>query len=110
MTTYYRYEFYPYEHSYGGGELCLRTFVAVKKTPKGAWIVEAPYGIKKRFVLDSGRKKFAYQDIKQALDSYIARKRRQITLLTYQLENAQSGLAAAKEKRNADNISTEIPE
>jgi hypothetical protein len=68
----------------------------VKKTDKGCWIV--PYHIdhtildnyekNKKFVLDKGSKRFAYESRKRAFNSFIVRKFRQIGILKHQLEVA----------------------
>ena len=63
---------------------------------KGCWIV--PYHIdhtildnyekNKKFVLDKGSKRFAYESRKRAFNSFIIRKFRQIGILKHQLEVA----------------------
>jgi hypothetical protein len=94
-VTHYRYDYRDYGSN---GQLYLRSFITVKKTPKGAWVTEQPYGGKPRFILDQGTKRFAYPDLDQALKSLIARKRRQISILTYQLEDAKHALELAQEE------------
>ena len=105
MTKYYRYDYQPHEYDDAEGELFIRTFTTVKKTPKGAWVVEQPYGIKKRFILDNATKKYACPEIDQALTSLIARKKRQIGILTYQLRDAQHALELAERLQNSNGLS-----
>jgi len=97
MITHYRYD---YEEYGSNGRLYLREFITVKKTPKGSWVVEHPYGDKQRFILDQGTKRFAYPDTDLALKSLIKRKKRQIAILTYQLEDAKHALELALEQES----------
>lgn len=98
---YYRYEYQPHEYFNQQGSLYLMTFTVVRRTPKGAWVIAQPYGFKERFILDSARKKYCYPDHNQALTSFIARKRRYISILKHNLENAEHALKLGLEKRNA---------
>lgn len=82
--------------AYHTGEACFLSFDEYKiisKTPKGCWIVpswcvEEEYKKFKKFVLDRGAKKFAYNTRDQALKGFYFRKRRQITILKTQLGRA----------------------
>lgn len=94
--TYYRYDYQPSEYSYGEGELYIREFVVVKHTAKGAWIISKLGYSKKRFVLNSGRKRFAYQCKTQALESFIARKKRSIAINQYNIDIAREALVLAE--------------
>lgn len=69
-----------------------------KRTPKGVWI---HYGLDKKFVLLYGRKRFAYPTKEEALESLIARKKRQIRIINYQKEVATIALEKADELRRA---------
>jgi hypothetical protein len=57
-----------------------------KRTPKGAWVCG-------RFVLLSATKRWACETEEEALASFIARKRKQIRILSHNLSRAQADLA-----------------
>ena len=56
------------------------------------------YAIKPKFVMNTGRKRWAYDKEKDAKESYRIRKIRQIGHLERQLENAHIGLMWVKGK------------
>ena len=72
------------------GRIDLEVWREVKKTPKGAWI-ERAYGIRK-FVLDHGRKRYAWPTKEEAWESFLARKRKQVQILRRQLVAAERAL------------------
>lgn len=59
-----------------------------RRTPKGAWVVG-------RFVLLTATKRWACPTEEEALESFIARKRKQIRILSTHLSRAQADLALA---------------
>ena len=67
------------------------SYEVLKHTPKGVWI-KMPSGSfqDKKFVLLSGRKRFAYPTKKEALTALLYRKKRQIIILKNQLEQAEN--------------------
>ena len=65
-----------------------------KTTPKGVWIYA---GLDKKFVLLSARKKFAHPTKEEALDSFIARKKRQMSIVRYQFTRAEIALRKARD-------------
>ena len=69
--------------------LQVHMFPIIKRTPKGVWI--DVWGLKK-FVLLSGRKRFAWPTKEEALFSFQKRKEAQIRILTSQLKTAEEGL------------------
>ena len=71
----------------------LGKYFIIKKTAKGIWI---NYLGTKKFILLSARKKFACLTSEEAIESYIARKERQIRILSNQLNNAKSALSQAE--------------
>ena len=81
--------------------LSLKRFLIVKETRAGVWIripwEDSHEKRKERFILLSAKKKWACPTPKEALISFMARKRRQIGILDYQLEIAQGGLKTAEE-------------
>ena len=88
--------------SNGGGrvDLCKEEYTVTSITPKGAWI--SPTGWhwqpKFKFILAKARKRFAHDNEKDALWSYIARQKRRIAILEYQLSKSRRGMALAKTK------------
>lgn len=91
------------------GELVLERFMVLKRTPKGAWISRWPWRSYwpqdgKRFVLATGRKRYAMPTEAEALESYIQRKRRHISILTGQLSDAKEGLERAKSLQQEHHI------
>ena len=68
----------------------LEVFREIRKTPKGAWI-EVPFHGKK-FVLDHGRKRYAWPTQELAWESFVARKQKQIRLLSRQVAAAEAAI------------------
>jgi hypothetical protein len=74
----------------------VKKFVQVRRTKRGAWIVPCGYDNgKERFVLDGEGKRFAYQDMDQAVASFKIRKWRQIGLLENKLIQAKAAFKGA---------------
>lgn len=92
LTRMYRYEGYVDEDYYGPiglGNVHVRPqeFIIQRHTPRGVFI---HYGLKPKFVLLSGHKRFAFPTKEEALKSFIERKRRQVRLLRGQMEHAEA--------------------
>lgn len=101
MSEFYRYEDTCYAPSVDEFNaplgkrhvvVALRRYEVLRATPKGAWI--DVWGAPK-FVLLSARKRFACPTIEEAKASFIARKRRQIRVLSAQLHDAKIALSLA---------------
>jgi hypothetical protein len=75
-------------------DLSLHIYNIIKMTPKGKWI---KYHNKKgrKFVLNNTRKKFACETTEEALNSFIARKQKQIMIVTNQLKDIKNALNKA---------------
>lgn len=77
-------------------QLVLYKFRIVKETLKGVWI---SFGLvsnnRDKFVLLGAHKKYACLTKKEALESYVKRKQRQIEILSNQLHDAQTALSLA---------------
>jgi hypothetical protein len=69
-------------------QLEMRWWAVERYTPKGAWVCG-------QFVLLTGRKRWACPTEQEALESFIARKRKHIRILSSQLSRAQADLALA---------------
>ena len=87
MTVWYRY----HEVRWTEYRLSLieEQFRVVKETAKGVWL--DVYG-RQRFVLQAARKRFACPTRAEALESYRARKRRQVGLLRTRLKLVELAL------------------
>lgn len=73
----------------------MHTFKVIKQTPKGVWINDCTSPSRKKFVNLTARKKYACLTEADALDSFIARKNRHISILTAQLKSANKALYKA---------------
>lgn len=71
----------------------LEWYRVLKHTSCGVWL-DMGYAIKPKFVMNTGRKRWAYKNKINAKESYRMRKIRQIEHLERQLENARTGLAS----------------
>lgn len=83
----------------------LYEYPIVKRTPKGAWIYTGlcfpmPLDLEdrkeQRFVCLTRRKKYACETKEDAMESFRARKQRQISILRAQLQHAKNALEASK--------------
>jgi len=73
----------------------LYKYDILSRTEKGIWI--RYWNAKcKKFILLSAKKKYACLTKEEALESFKARKKRQIRILTSQLNNAKESLNIAK--------------
>ena|SRR5579859_1185210 len=76
--------------------LYLNAYLVIKETPCGCWIAWG-YGDKK-FVNLKANKKFAHLTPEEAMESFKARKKRQIAILRGQLLRAEAALYLQPEK------------
>lgn len=72
----------------------LHEFREIKTTPAGCWI--DVYG-ERRFILNKATKRYAYPTKQLALQSFIARKARQASILAAQLDNVRALLKLAQD-------------
>ena len=87
-----------YEGS-GRIDLCKEEYRVTSVTPKGAWVSPIYYYKPRfRFILAKARKRFAHANEKDALESYIARQKRRIAILEYQIDKSRRGMNHAKNK------------
>lgn len=84
---------YRYESGHSDEELFLERFKVVGVTPKGRWI--CVWG-KKKFVNITAHKQYACLSEKDALHSFISRKKRQLRILRGQMDRAEAGLQVAE--------------
>lgn len=92
----YRYADTLHGSEYGDTYVAIycHEYSILKRTVKGIWI--DIWGGQKKFINLEARKKFACLTREEALESFIARKKRQIRILTSQLLHAKEALAKAE--------------
>jgi hypothetical protein len=78
--------------------LSKSTFPVLKETAAGVWL--DVYG-QRRFVRADAMKRFACPTEQEALESYHARKRRQVRILRAQLASAEAALSLTKDGETA---------
>ena len=74
----------------------LRELKVIRRTPKGAWIRRWSHNLNtggERFVRLTARKQYASNTKEEAMVCFIARKKRQIQILSRQLWQAKEALA-----------------
>lgn len=82
------------------GVVLKNTYRVIKRTPCGAWVY-MPAG-KRKFILDTGTKRFAIADLEEAKTSFLARKRRQLAILRAQIKGIEYAVIAIQEGRIGD--------
>jgi len=89
-TLFYRYN---YDYNY----LRLITYKLVKETLKGYWISENNWSIADRkWIPKTSKKRWAYPTEKEALNYYILRSKKRISILIGQTERTVDGLKKAE--------------
>lgn len=92
-------EYYRVEPDYEDFKLIYYVYSVIKETPKGVWIKLKGYEDctyqRKRFILNTSRKKYAHPSKEEALYSFIKRKERQIKILSEKLSAAEDLLELA---------------
>jgi hypothetical protein len=87
----------------GGSTVYCYGYKILKETPKGCWIMDRwsdgedlASNVKfKKFVLNSGKKRFAHETRREAIESFLARKRRQYEIIIASLEKCTASYVAA---------------
>lgn len=104
-------ELYRYEYGYysqWSAKISLHTFKIVKETPKGFWFYEyGSYGTLK-WTSKTTNKRYAYEDKKLALRSFLARKTRQVKILDAQLDKARVYRNLAEKLLKEDKLPDDI--
>lgn len=70
-----------------GVEIYLSKFPVIRKTPKGYWIRDNRY--QETFCLAGRGKRYAHETKELAYESFKARKRRQLKILSYQKRRSE---------------------
>lgn len=87
-----------YEQPIGSGRAAIRhdQYNVIRVTPKGVWL-DIGCG-EEKFVLRAARKKFACLTEAEAMESFIARKKRQLKILKNQAKHVEEVLKLADPK------------
>ena len=99
-SDYFRF-FDDYQDHPGTSHVCVRCdeFKVVRRTKKGVWIMLG-YGFAHqglRFILSGTRKKFAAPTKKEAMESFVARKKAQLRIYEARANQARESLKLASE-------------
>lgn len=71
----------------------LSSFRVLRETEHGVWLETNDFLRESRFVLRAAWKRWACPTVQEAIESYRARKKQQVSILTAQLANAEERLA-----------------
>lgn len=114
MTTELPTVLYRYADEYD--VVLLERYPIVRRTPNGAWIELTPgYDYlnikpKLKFVLNDATKRFAHETRNGAKTSFLARKRRQLSILHNRIIDIDACVQAINEGRIADHSNTRYHE
>ncbi len=89
---------YYYRLEDGAGLIYLRKFLVHSKTRCGVWLNIYPRQIKKRFVVNGARKQFACPTLEGAIESFRARKIKQLKILKHSVELIELALIKLNER------------
>lgn len=76
--------------------ILIEELEVLKVTPKGVWLAYCSQYSDRRFVLNESRKRFACPTIKEALDSFVARKERQAGIYEARARTARRAIKLAR--------------
>ena len=103
------YRIVPNYDNYGEDMLEVEVYIGLKKTPKGMWIIRKDWidysdqkWSKKHFILDSSKKKYAYPTVQGAVNNFIKRKIKQLSILERQLNDTKYQLELAEYMKSKD--------
>lgn len=82
------------DHAYTQMRVEMREYPVLRHTPKGVWLDD--YSERGRFVLRDARRRWACPTREDAVESFLARKRRQAGILNARLEMVRSAIAHAE--------------
>lgn len=89
IKSLYLYRIYNYLLWNNEQSVNIERFAIIKETLKGYWL---DVYTAKKFCLKTGKKRYAYPTINEAIVSFKSRKRRQIRILESQLNGAKQAL------------------
>ena len=88
-----------YDEIYGASSAAigLQKFGVTRHTPKGVWIDYHGNPRDEKFILTAANKRFACPTKEEALKSFLARKKRQLSILTNQADHVREIIIAIQE-------------
>jgi len=72
----------------------LSEYKVIRNTPKGYVII---FGLKEKWISSTGKKRFAYQEKKDALKNFIYRTNRSILIMNHNIDFAKLSLEKAND-------------
>lgn len=90
----------------GQTEPYIVAYHVISHTLRGVWINDG----RARFIKDGTRKKFACPTIEQALESYIARKKRHYKILKAQLDKVERNLLWSEQENFLSSLKNSLPQ
>lgn len=128
MDVWYRLEDRRYsvadeygDHAYTSYDVQCLEFWVIKRTPKGVWLkqkygpnpptVDSDYlqRVDKRFQLLESLKRFACPTLAEAIESYKARKKKQISIYTARVKSAEFYIQIAEAKYGSNSLRRPSP-
>lgn len=82
----------------GGVTIHLRKFKVIKHTPKGVWLILYNDQEVQRFVLRDAHKRYACPTLEEAQVSFLARKRRQLTIYEARAKGIRKTIEKAEQE------------
>lgn len=101
---FYRYELRDFSYEIINIRLVLIEFDCYRETPKGYWIWRPALYSKKVWIRKKSKKRYAYPTKEEALSNLVARTKRRISILEYQMKLSKLGLELA-ELRQSETLS-----
>lgn len=87
-----REHYYRADSGYSNGDVIVRPYPVLRHTPCGVFVRDPDYHTAthdgERFIHHQWNKRFAYPTVEEALDSFLKRRRRYLSLLEYRIEVA----------------------
>lgn len=99
----YKYTFesvYDWTNSFSHVELKLLRYPVLRETNYGYWILYYGNKNKKKWVPKNGKNLFAFSDKNKALENFYYRKKRQIRLISFNLNRIMEAAELAKKQLN----------
>ena len=100
----YLYRAFGFTSCGGLSELYVVKLPILRMTPCGYWVREKPDSTQRKFVLKVARKRYAYPTIREAVESFIARKHKERSLVATRLLGIDTLLAEAEGKLRTNTL------
>lgn len=106
IKVLYRYDFKPWlEDSI---QFVCGEFLVDRKTPKGCWIKLDSWSGEEKFILDGGKKRFAYPTKELAWHGFLRRKQMESRILSSRLNRVQAAISYVKANPDTPDFSSII--